>query len=795
MHSRSTLRAITAVAVASIMSVACCHAQTAGKLDPRDVDPDPLPKSALMRLGSTRLSSPDGVMELLLSSDGQTLVSFGHYVIGWDVATGKELWRQGRGYLPACYGNQIVTLSPDGRSFWELVDDHVIECNLRSGRTKSIAVDFNIGRGRSGDGARCIEVSSDGQFVFVGSGQGYTVYDRNWDVLYKDKQQLPAVVGNRDRLTFGGPYAYGAFSPSGKLLALVTSAEPKSIRIMESANGKVLGTIECVDNAVRYEFSPDGKSLAVTERDTAVRIYDSVTQERRWECIFDVDKRSENYTSALAFSPDGKHLFVCERNQTVFQVDVADGSHTGTIEGHSWNPWALEFSHDGQSFYSSGWGGTIHQWESDTLAAIPLPIGYRGTNAITLSPDGKSCAHVDQSGNIHLISRSSKQESALLNLPEGEFEVLEFSPDSLSLCAGGSWKGEVHIVEWNLDSEQVSGHWQWPIGEDPVTGVEDIVYSPDEARLLVSIFRQDAAYLLDRSSKARIKLPHPNVYGSTFSPDGRAAFTAGWDKKVRAWDGTSGELLTEVAVESEHRDSRMYTVTSDPANRYLAIAGMTENIALYDPNTLELIREWDVGGSFVYGSLRFTPDGLWLASGNAGGRILVWDPETGERIHEIDGHDDSVYTLDFGKDNRTLCSGGANLGYIWDLKPADLPFDHTEDAIKALVGVKGSESYQAWWYLTEKGEACIEPLVAYCERVEKLLDVEKLLAGLVGAQRECRLNLIHRLVQQDNTNQMTFAAARRIFSVLAHIDGAGSQNAIRRLQNRDFFSDVLNREK
>lgn len=746
---------------------------------------DPLPKFALMQQGSARFSSPDGVLELMLSRDGKTLVSYGNHVIGWDVATGKELWRRSRTHLPACYGNRAITLAADGEHSWELQNGSITEWNLRSGKTTSIPIDFALGNGRIGVGSRCIDVSADGELVFLGSGLGYAVYNRKFELLFDEKQPLPEVVRDRDRLTFGGPYAYGRFSRDGERIALVTSKAPKLVRILASASGETLGTIECSDNAVRIEFSPDSRHLAVTERDTAARLYDTSTFQRMWECVFDVDKRSENYTSALAFAPNGKHLFVCERNQTIFKVDAESGVHLGTIENHSWNPWAIEFCHDGKSFYSSGWGGTIHQWNSDNLEALPLPVGYRGTDAITLSPNGRLCASVDQSGTIHIVDRNSKEEVSTLTLPNAVFEVVEFSQDSRSLCAGGSWKDEVHIVEWDMDAEQVAHHWHWDKGEDPVTGVEDIVYSPDGGRILVSIFRQDAGYLLTRDSEARVELPHQRIYGSSFSVDGTKVFTAGWDKRVRAWDGSTGVLLENRAVESEHADSRMYTVSADPTGRYLAVAGMSENVALYDPETLELIREWDVGSSFVYGVLRFTPDGLWLASGNASGQILLWDPDTGERIHEIKGHDEHVYTIDFGADSRTLCSGGANLGYVWTLRPSDVDFESTAEAIGALVGLDAADSYRAWWFLCEQGDASVQPLMQFCNQVHEFHDLQTILDGLDESQRKRRQRLLERIIHEDGTEHITVSAARRIHSVLSHINSDASREALQLLSDRN----------
>ena len=118
---------------------------------------------------------------------------------------------------------------------------------------------------------------------------------------------------------------------------------------------------------------------------------------------------------------------VCERNETIFKVEVTTGKQIGVIRNHSWNPWAVTYTADGKRLFSSGWGGTIHEWDAENLEAIPLPKGFRGTEAITLSSDGALCATVDQAGQVHVVGRPSGKEIATLSVPGGSFGVVEFS--------------------------------------------------------------------------------------------------------------------------------------------------------------------------------------------------------------------------------------------------------------------------------------------------------------------------------------------------------------------------------
>ncbi len=765
--------------VVTLGSIGNCFAQ-----DRVDAVGDPLPKSAQMRLGSLRFSSPDGVMELILSKDQTTLVSFGNLIIGWDVQTGRELWRHRSplGYLPACYGNRAVTLAPDGEHF--LLADYtakrVTKWNMRTG-------DYSLTEircvGDVGGAARSIDVTAGGQLTFVGNSRGYSVYDAMNQVVYKDDTVCEELAINEDRLAFGGGFAYGRFSPDASLIAIVTSNSPKEIQLLKTSTGEKIGNLTCEANVVRMEFSPDGNRLAVTERDTAVRLYDCMERKRVWQCVFEVDKRSENYTSALTFSPDGAYLMVCERNETIFKVEVATGKQVGSIRNHSWNPWAVTYTADGRRLFSSGWGGTIHEWDAESLDAIPLPKGYRGTDAVTLSSDGTKSAVVDQAGRVHVVSRPSGNEVATLSVPGGLFGVVEFSWDGASIVAGGSWGGQVHVIEWEIATSQIRNHWQWDVGDDPVTDVQDIVFSSDDERMIVSVFRQDAAYLLNRATQERVKLPHNQVYGSSFSPNGNEIYSVGWDKMLRVWDGMSGKLLSEKLLPTEVKDARMYTVCADPRGKALATCRIDPSIGIYDVVTHELILEWKTGSGFVFGSLRYSPDGLWLASGHSSGEIKIWDAATGEELHKLGAHDNHVYTIDFGKDNRTICSGGSNIGYVWSLRPTSLNCIDNEDALKKLCGGKGVDAYHAWWHLLEQGDWTVNALQDLCGKVTNIIDVEGLVFKAAANQRASRRDLLLKAAGKSDT--ISLASATRIVSVIYHIDTPIARKALKELAERN----------
>jgi WD40 repeat protein/beta-lactamase regulating signal transducer with metallopeptidase domain len=652
---------------------------------------DALPEAALLRFGTLRFRPPNDVKEIALSPDEATLVTLGReLVIAWDPATGKQKWQTsfeqvGPRLMGSSYGARLIAFTPDSRKFYTpALTNEVMLWDAETGKGERIVI--KPGNTESASPV-AIDLTPDGQILALGNEGGVVVKRLGGDILYEitnnPTDRNPFDDQNRDRLLFSGQYSFVRLSPDGKRLAVVLSESPNEIRLLETESGELLRKINLAARLVRLEFAPDGKQVVTTERDAAARMYDVETGRRLWEHVVKLNDPYENYTSAVAYSPDALTIAVCASDYSIYLLNAADGAESGRLRGHLWKPWNLAFTGDGKTLYSSGWDSTIRRWDMATRTQLALPRGVHATSVCAHSPDGRTIAYADDRGRIRLASVPDGSEICTLELAGSRFGDLVFSPDGRQL-AGGGVSGEnrenVHVTIWDLTSAKVAHRWEWPEGRDPHSEAECLQFSPRGDRLAAAVFRQDRAMLWNVATGEQIaELPHQDVYGLSFSPDGQKLATGGWDSAVRFWDTSSGKAKSAVSMKERvgaAGDLRIYTVCWSPDGGLIATAHIGDGmVRVWRAEGMTLVQQFQVPSRFTFGALAFSPDGLWLAAGSQTGDVTLWDPVTGKLVWNLGRHGDSIYKLSFAPDNRTLLSGGSDgLCYLWKLRPPDAAY-------------------------------------------------------------------------------------------------------------------------
>jgi len=758
---------------------------------------DPLPRGALRRFGTSRLHASSNVGELALSPDGKTLVTIGDELTAWDTITGKAHWMVkcsdfGLRLPAASYSLRPLAFKPDGTQFFTPGrEGAIIAWNTLTGERQEVPIaSAGAGEGapilnRGDAGYRAIDVSASDELLTLGSARGVVVVHGSDGTSFEIANRPNQVVdfNGGDRLRFGGHGCFVRIAPNEKSLAIVTSESPQTISIVDAADGHELRRIPLEAWLVRLTFSPDGKRIFTTERDSSVRCYDTSTGERRWSQTVKLSDPHENYTSAIAVSPDGQTVVAAATDTKLYLFNAADGHELGQLTGHGWYPWALAFTADSRTLFSSGWDGAIRRWDIANRKQLPLPVGYWGTEVSAASPDGCTLAFQDGWGVIHLVDAGSGQDIRTLQLPNTKYSQIEFSPDGRLLAAGGGTGPDNQVSVWDVARGALKHRWFWPRGRDPKSTVESIRFSPDGKRLAAAVSRQSAAYLWDLASNEQVaQLTHDSIYGLSFAPDGELV-TVGWDSTVRFWDGEAGTLRDEVDFKPlfpNDDELRMYTVIHAPEGKLMATVHLQGMIRIWQNDPMTLCQEFKVPGRFVYGAASFSPDGLWLATGGSDGSVTLWDPTTGEKVWDARGHGSHVYQVSFGRDSRTLLTGGDDgQCYQWDLRPTEqIKGQDPAELWGALSSDDSRAAYEAMRKMTDLGDQLLPLLAHKLKAVKVIVDPDYANPEETVAEKLHREKSLKRLAAGDDELQSTLTV-RRAISVLGEI---GSPVAIELLK-------------
>lgn len=285
------------------------------------------------------------------------------------------------------------------------------------------------------------------------------------------------------------PWALGesqfglAYSPDSRQLAV--TGWKGGLQILDAANGKTLRAIAAHGiSGVRVDWSRDGKLLASTGNDGAVRLWQAGDLSAAGELL----KLPGGRSNGVAFLPDSRHLAAASGAGAIslWQLDAAaraSARHTASPPAatHTWRIGAstaqdliwqdacrclLAPGHDGVSWllpvtdvqnlvasapvalrsssaasaaaahaaliYTAHADGYLRVWSVTGELQRELLLSGDRLSSLSISPDGKRIAVGTEQGSVLLIDRDSLQLLIKPKLDSGVW-LLRFTPDGSQL--------------------------------------------------------------------------------------------------------------------------------------------------------------------------------------------------------------------------------------------------------------------------------------------------------------------------------------------------------------------------
>ncbi len=445
-----------------------------------------------------------------------------------------------------------------------------------------------------------------------------------------------------------------SWSPDGKSLAY--SAE-QGITIRRLADGNLLR----LDPGIRVDsplaWSPDGKYLAIgglaseglASEAHVIRILDPSTgrEIKTWQ-------PGVYDIFALAWSPDGKRLASGTYSQQLQIWETGSWRellripHSSGIEAVAWSP-------DGRYLASGTNGAEAIVWDSHTGERVNTLRGHtEWIHSIAWSADGQRLATLAGDG---IRIWDTKKTTEFVSLHHAKLNGFAWCPDGSRLATAGG--GKVKI--WDSRQQREIASWDRP--------GDRLVWHPYGKRLTLISFRDNTVQVVNAST-GKVELTFPcsgkqveSSVPADWSPDGTRLAFASDPLSITLVDG-DGKQVNLLRGDAEG----VLTVRFSPDGRFLASSARDGTVRVWDPAAGKCLVTFrgHAADQWISG-LAWSPDGKRLASGGWDQRIEVWDAGTGKALASLRGHTGPIFGLDWSPDGKRLVlTSGDGTVKLWN---------------------------------------------------------------------------------------------------------------------------------
>ncbi len=465
----------------------------------------------------------------------------------------------------------------------------------------------------------------------------------------------------------GGPLLCVRFSPDGQRVVVTGSGGGAWIHDLQPG----APTVELVGHGrgVHWaQFSTDGTRVVTASRDRTARVWDARDGREL--------ARLAGHTGSVAEARfvDGGRLVLTrsaeppegattvENDGTARLFDARSGAELRVLAGHTGAVVAFDASSDGRFLVTASEDRTARLWSLEGSGADPVRVfeAPGRVHGAAFSPDsarlalswdaGAKVVDVETGADVfHLPNHEHRAVVLIAWRPDGGELATVARDDALRIFRASDGKlvrtcrGEVRQIagmRWSPDGTFMTT-WQrrntadvWYGANRPflpemrghTEPVRTVGFAPAGERVLTAsddgtartwrVPSAEPEVLFDPARAGRVRRP---LVGAVFDPSGARVSTTDVDGSVLVWDAADARLLasyqgapgTEVKASFSPDGTRLAFADGSGAVRIVELdSGRTRRLAAHD-------------GSVT--ALRFSDDGLHLASGGDDRRVCLWD--------------------------------------------------------------------------------------------------------------------------------------------------------------------------
>ncbi len=453
-----------------------------------------------------------------------------------------------------------------------------------------------------------------------------------------------------------------AFAPDGQRVATCSwlwqgEGEARSVRgavwIWSATTGEVLSHqlvgIKPLDS---LSWSADGHTLVAGSWDGLVHILDQEGREQRTIAL--PDEGIYNAVVAVDLSPDGQFVAAGSKDRTARIWRVSDGALHMTMSGHLGYVNEVAFAADGRSLVTASVDGTLRVWETGSGRLRHVLHGHtRSVESLQLSPDGATAVSGGRDGTLRVWHLASASDNTAFRIEPAGTYTATFAPDGERLYLA-NFNG--HVLVANPRSGEVLADWE----AHPGSTCNTLSLSADGGLLATCSWDKTARIwnTADQSLRHTLRA-EGGVLHCCLAPNGqRVALCV--DNQIELWDVASGQREWIAAGHS----AGVQQAAFDPQDSNLLVSVSGDgSVRVWDVAAQRCLTTWaDHDGGLR--SVAVAPDGVWIAAGTNGGRVLLYDRQQGRLVHNVPVGDSALASLAFTPDSARLACGGGQVHLV-----------------------------------------------------------------------------------------------------------------------------------
>ncbi|MEW4488710.1 WD40 repeat domain-containing serine/threonine-protein kinase [Thalassoglobus sp. JC818] len=288
--------------------------------------------------------------------------------------------------------------------------------------------------------------------------------------------------------------------------------------------------------------------------------------------------------------------------------------------------------------------------------SILLHLKDSNIRAMTTPYQADRVAIADHDGNIKIYRTDPPQLPRLVPNPQERLGTIRFLAPNKMFIAGGT---HGYVSTFNFEDQTST-----PLMPNGGSIVTDLEYIPQRSTVIRTLAKGECECwtLTDDNAELKWTITQERIVDCVVCEKREIVY--GLTKKgnliiINLNDGT---ILKELPAHT----SLGSTMALSPEAKRFVTGDEGGNIHCWNPDTLERIGSVESGDSKLH-EIRYAPDGSSFAVSSTDGLVRIYDTRSLEELASLTVHASAVRSLDYSPDGLTLATGGMDDNVIlWD---------------------------------------------------------------------------------------------------------------------------------